>query len=58
MFYVDSLKLDCLSRTEDCSAQEVLRFESSDVGCILHENEPSFQECYNAEAVLIFILRF
>jgi len=35
----------------DCSAGEVERFEMSDVGCLLHENEPAFQGCYNAEAV-------
>jgi len=35
----------------DCSAQDIARFESSAFGCIHGENEPEFQQCYNAEAV-------
>jgi hypothetical protein len=36
---------------DDCSAQDLARFESSAFGCIHGENKPDFQQCYNAEAV-------
>jgi hypothetical protein len=35
----------------DCSVSEVLRFEESDYGCILKDNEPEFQQCYDVERV-------
>ena len=35
----------------DCTDVEVSRFQDSEVGCILHEEEPDFQKCYNAEKV-------
>jgi hypothetical protein len=35
----------------DCTDAEVSRFEASEAGCILHEEVPDFQKCYNAEGV-------
>ncbi len=35
----------------DCSAEEVIRFESSEFGCLSQEPDAQFQACYNAEAV-------
>ena len=35
----------------DCTDAEVSRFEASEAGCILHEEEPDFQKCYNVEGI-------
>jgi len=35
----------------DCLEVEVSRFEDSDIGCLLGERDPGFQQCYNAEGV-------
>lgn len=38
----------------DCSPAEVSRFENSNAGCILHEETPAFQQCYDVESVCRF----